>query len=180
MSAYLRSRAKGIRLLALDVDGVLTDGSIFMDDVGGEYKAFYVRDGHGLKLLQRAGIQIALITGRSSGVVDARARELGITYVYQGALDKRLPFQDLKAASGFTDHEIAYMGDDVVDLPILSQVGLAAAPVDAHAAVLERVHLVSRHVGGRGAVRELCDLLLESQGLMEGILARYLSVREPV
>ncbi|MEK8089949.1 HAD-IIIA family hydrolase [Thermithiobacillus plumbiphilus] len=175
----LESRIECIRVLALDVDGVLTDGSIFMDNLGQEYKAFHVRDGHGLKLLQRAGIQIALITGRSSGVVEARARDLGITYVYQGALDKRLPFVELKKSTGVADHEIAYMGDDVVDLPILSRVGLAAAPADAHEAVLEQVQFVSRHAGGRGAVRELCDLLLRGQGRMDELMAQYLSKQGP-
>lgn len=175
----LESRVAGIRMLALDVDGVLTDGSIFMDNAGQEYKAFYVRDGHGLKLLQRAGIQIALITGRSSGVVEARARELGITYVYQGALDKRLPFLELKKSTGLADREIAYMGDDVVDLPILAQAGLAAAPADAHETVLERVHFVSRHAGGRGAVREFCDLLLKGQGRMGELMVQYVSDQEP-
>lgn len=174
MNMDFQARAQPIRLLVVDVDGVLTDGSIFMDNEGQEYKAFNVRDGHGLKLLQRAGLMVAIITGRSSGVVAHRARELGIAHVFQGIQDKRLAYAELKLATGLADHQIAYMGDDVVDLPVMVRVGLAAAPGDAHPLVQAQSHYVARQPGGRGAVRELCELLLQSQGHWEAIVAAYL------
>lgn len=176
MSPDLRTRARQIRLLIVDVDGVLTDGSIYIDNQGQEYKAFNVRDGHGLKLLPRAGIAPAIITGRSSHVVAYRARELGIEHVYQGFLDKRLAYDELRMLTGLEDGQIAYMGDDVVDLPIMARVGLAAAPRDAHPAVAAHAHFIASHAGGRGAVRDCCELLLQAHDVWDALLAEYLGL----
>lgn len=166
-------RAKKIRLVILDVDGVLTDGRIVYDANGVESKFFNVKDGHGIKLLQRAGIRVAIISGRESEVVTRRAAELGIDLVYQRALDKIGPYEEILEKTGLTDSEIAYMGDDLPDVPLLRRVGLAAAPADALEYVLSHAHLVTATRGGWGAVRELCDLILREQGLWETLCGRY-------
>lgn len=162
-----------IQLLLLDVDGVLTDGRIVFDDQGRESKAFDVKDGHGLKLVQRAGIRVGIITGRQSPVVARRAAELGIDLVYQGAKDKRIPFREILDRLGLEPDQIAYVGDDLVDLPILLQVGFAATVADAVEEVRSRVDLVATRPGGRGAVREICDYLLKNAGLWESVTERY-------
>lgn len=162
-----------IRLLLLDVDGVLTDGRIIYDHHGVETKAFDVKDGHGIKMIQRAGIEVGIITGRTSAVVEVRARELGITIVQQGALDKLIPYQQILAERRLSDAQVAYVGDDVVDLPILRRVGFAATVADAIDEVKPLVDYVARRRGGRGAVREVCDLLLKGTGAWEHITARY-------
>jgi 3-deoxy-D-manno-octulosonate 8-phosphate phosphatase (KDO 8-P phosphatase) len=162
-----------IKLLILDVDGVMTDGRIVYDANGVETKFFNVKDGHGIKMVQRAGISVAIISGRQSMVVDLRAKELGIDRVYQGALDKLGPFQEILAATGLDASQIAYMGDDIIDLPILRRVGFAAAPCDAVDEVLAAVHFTARNRGGWGAVRELCDLILKGGGKWDEITARY-------
>jgi len=169
----MRERLCQIRLFLLDVDGVMTDGRIIFDDRGGETKAFDVKDGHGIKLLQRAGIRVGIITGRQSPVVDRRALELGIELVYQGAKDKLVPFKEILHSTGLGAAAVAYVGDDVVDLPILRRVGFAATVADAHEDVKPHVHYVSKHPGGRGAVREICDLLLKETGRWESVTARY-------
>jgi len=166
-------RLARIRLLLLDVDGVLTDGRIIYDSQGVETKAFDVKDGHGLKLLQRAGIAVGIITGRQSPVVDIRARELGIEIVYQGAKDKLVPFGEILAKLGLTAEEVAYVGDDLPDLPVMRRVGWAAAPSDAIEEVKPYAHYVTVRPGGRGAVREVCDLLLRESGHWEGVASRY-------
>jgi 3-deoxy-D-manno-octulosonate 8-phosphate phosphatase (KDO 8-P phosphatase) len=171
----MRERLEKIRLLLLDVDGVMTDGRIIYDDCGGEIKAFDVKDGHGIKLLQRAGIRVGIITGRQSAVVDRRASELGIELVYQGAKDKLVPFLEILHKTGLTAEQIAYLGDDFPDLPILRRVGFAATVADAVAELKPHVHYVTQHDGGRGAVREICDLLLKETGRWENITARYFS-----
>ena len=158
------TKAKNIKLLLLDVDGVLTDGRIILDNKGNELKAFHVRDGHGIKLAQKTGIVIGIITGRKSEVVNIRARELGITEVHQGAHEKIVVYDQILKKYGFRDAEVAYMGDDVVDLSIFQRVGLAATVADADPAVKPFVDLVTRASGGRGAVRELINLLLKKQG----------------
>jgi 3-deoxy-D-manno-octulosonate 8-phosphate phosphatase (KDO 8-P phosphatase) len=163
-----------IRLLLLDVDGVMTDGRIIFDDQGRELKAFDVKDGHGLKLVQRAGIEVGIITGRQSAIVDHRAAELGIRFVYQGAKDKLVPFQDLLSRLQLDPRQVAYIGDDVVDLPILHQVGFSATVADAVEEVKCRVDLVASRPGGRGAVREICDHLLKESGHWGTVTARYL------
>lgn len=166
-------RLKHIKLLILDVDGVMTDGRIIYDANGIETKFFNVKDGHGIKMLQRAGINVAIISGRRSPVVTLRAKELGIDHVYQGALDKLGPFEELLAATGFQPSQVAFMGDDVIDLPVLRRVGFSAAPSDAVDEVLELVNFKARNRGGWGAVREFCDLILKGIGQWEEITARY-------
>lgn len=169
----MRERLQRIRLLLLDVDGVMTDGRIIYDDRGGETKAFDVKDGHGIKLLQRAGIRVGIITGRQSPVVDHRAAELGIDLLYQGVKDKLVPFREILAQTGLRADEVAYVGDDVIDLPVLRRVGFAATVADAVEDVKPYVHHVTRHPGGRGAVREICDLLLRQGGAWDAVTARY-------
>lgn len=162
-----------IRLLLLDVDGVMTDGGIIYDGNGLETKVFNVKDGHGIKMLQRHGIEVGIITGRTSLVVDIRARELGIDLVYQGALKKLESYHDVKRRTGFTDSQIAYMGDDVIDVPVMRRVIFAAAPVDGLLEARNAAHYVTSCAGGRGAVREICDLILKGRGFWDEIAARY-------
>ncbi len=159
----LATKARKIRLLLLDVDGVMTDGTIILDSRGNETKAFHVRDGHGIKLAQKAGITVGIITGRSSEAVNLRARELGIREVHQGAQDKLAVYDSLKSKYGLRDEEIAYIGDDIVDVPIFSRVGLAAAVADADHSVKPYVDMVTKAGGGRGAVREVITLLLKKR-----------------
>ncbi len=162
-----------IKLLLLDVDGVLTDGRIIYDSNGVEYKAFDVKDGHGIKLVQRAGIRVGIITGRDSQVVALRAAELGIDLVYQGAKDKRIPFQDILEKLALTPEEVAYVGDDVIDIPVMRAVGFAAAVADAMEEVKPVAHMVTKRCGGRGAVREVCDHLLRESGRWSAVTSRY-------
>lgn len=163
----------GIRLLLLDVDGILTDGRIIYDNQGNELKAFDVKDGHGLKMLQRAGIRIGIITGRTSAVVARRADELGIDILYQGALQKLTPYLEILSDLALTDDQVAYMGDDIVDLPLLRRVGFSATAADALPEVLSRVDYVTQRNGGCGAVREVCDMLLKACGRWDDLTARY-------
>jgi len=160
----LSARAKKVKLLLLDVDGVMTDGRIILDAQAGEIKAFHVRDGHGIKLAQRAGIIIGIITGRKSEVVNIRARELGIEEVHQGTQEKIAVYDGIIAKYGLKDDQVAYMGDDVVDLDIFKRVGFAATVADADPSVRPYVDLVTKAEGGRGAVREVINLLLKHQG----------------
>lgn len=170
----MNDKLKQIKMLLLDVDGVMTDGGIIWDANGTEIKVFNVKDGHGIKLLQRAGIQVGIITGRTSLVVDLRAKELGIEFVYQGALKKLESYCDIKQRTGLADHEIAYMGDDVIDVPVMRRVGFAAAPADALPEVRELVDYVSPCNGGKGAVRDLCDRILKATGAWQELVAeRY-------
>lgn len=160
----LLSKSKKIKLLLLDVDGVLTDGRIFLDNQGNELKAFHVRDGHGIKLAQRAGLIIGIITGRKSEVVSIRARELGIQEVHQGYIEKIAVYESLIKKYGVQDDEVAYVGDDVVDLDIFKRAGFAVAVADADPAVKPYVDLITRAEGGRGAVREFINLILKNRG----------------
>lgn len=171
--AKIRKKAKKIKLLLLDVDGVLTDGGIVMNDRGEEVKQFDVRDGHGIRLLLRAGVQIGLITGRTSKVVGHRARDLGIRILYQKAYDKLDIYRKIKRKSGLKDQQIAYVGDDIVDLPILRKVGLAMTVRDCWAELKREVDYVAAGKGGRGAVREIIELLLKAQGKWQGVTRRY-------
>lgn len=166
-------RLKTIELLLLDVDGVMTDGGIIYDGNGLETKVFNVKDGHGIKMLQRAGIQVGIITGRSSAVVTARARELGIGLLYQGALKKLESYEDVKLKTGLADSQIAYMGDDIIDVPVLRRVGFAATPLDALSEAKKAAHYIASCNGGRGAVREVCDLILKGRGAWDEVMARY-------
>jgi 3-deoxy-D-manno-octulosonate 8-phosphate phosphatase (KDO 8-P phosphatase) len=163
----------GIRLLLLDVDGVMTDGGIIYDGNGMETKVFNVKDGHGIKMLQRHGIEVGIITGRTSQVVDIRARELGIELVYQGALKKLESYRDVKQKTGLNDKQIAYVGDDVIDVPVMRRVIFAAAPADALLEARNAAHYVTSCAGGRGAVREVCDLILKGRGLWDEVAVRY-------
>ena len=166
-------KVRQIKLLLLDVDGVLTDGSIILGSEGVELKAFNVRDGHGIKLLKRGGVDCGIITSRSSNVVDKRARELGIELVYQGALDKVAALDDILLKNGLEAEEVAFIGDDLVDLPVLRRVGFSVAVGDAASEVKERVDYVTKAPGGRGAVREISEVLLRVKGRWEELLARY-------
>jgi 3-deoxy-D-manno-octulosonate 8-phosphate phosphatase (KDO 8-P phosphatase) len=169
----MKERLKKIRLLLLDVDGVMTDGRIIFDSNGVESKFFNVKDGHGIKMLQRAGIEVGIISGRESKVVANRATELGIERVFQKATDKLSPYLRILADTGFSDDEAAFIGDDLIDIPVLKRVGFAAAPADAVAEVLPFAHFVTRNPGGWGAVREISDMLLKAQGKWEELTARY-------
>ena len=168
-------KARGVRLVVFDVDGVLTDGSLFYGDDGQEYKAFNSRDGHGMKMLRRSGVAIAIITGRRSQVVRHRMENLGIEHVYQGREDKLPAFQSLCRKLKVDPQAAAYVGDDVVDLPVMLRVGLAVAPADAHPLVQRHAHWTTPSGGGRGAAREVCELIMEAQGSLQDALAAYLS-----
>ncbi len=159
----LRAKARKIKLLLLDVDGVLTDGTIILDNHGNELKAFHVRDGHGIKLAQRSGIIVGIITGRKSEVVNIRARELGIQEVHQGAHEKIIAYEAIIAKYGIVDSEVAYMGDDVVDLEIFQRVGIAVGVANADPAIRPYVDLITKTEGGRGAVREFINFILKRQ-----------------
>lgn len=165
--------AGNIKLLILDVDGVLTDGGIILDNEGNEYKSFHVRDGHGIRMVIKAGVKVAIITGRHSKVVDRRAHELGITEVFQKCLDKRVAYRSLLEQFSLTDGEVAYVGDDIVDAPIMSLVGLPVAVADAPDEVKEFALFSTKNRGGRGAVREVTDFILKAKGLWEGMVGEY-------
>lgn len=166
-------RAKGIRLLVMDVDGILTDGRVIYTAGGETQVAFDIQDGHGIKLALRVGLTLAIITGRESEVVARRARELGIAELHQKALDKLVVFQDLVARRGLTFGEVACMGDDVLDLPLLLRAGLAITVPGAVDEVRAAAHYVTRRSGGRGAVREAIELLLKAQGHWAAVMERY-------
>lgn len=169
----LLERAKDIRLLILDVDGVLTDGSIILDNNGNELKSFHVRDGHGIKMLQKVGIEIAIITGRRADVVERRASELGIQHVYQGALNKAAAYADLQEKTGIPASAIACVGDDIVDIPLLRRAALSVAVADATEETRAAAAYVTKARGGRGAVREVCDLILKATGKWDQLLNAY-------
>lgn len=170
----LQSKAAKIKLLLLDVDGVLTDNRLIYGDDGQEYKAFYTRDGHGMVLLQKSGVEIGIITGRKSNLVTKRMADLKVKHVYQGVPDKLPTFEALMQSTGLSLDQVAYMGDDILDLPILTRVGLATCPKDSDPDVLSRVDFVSQHIGGRGAVRELCELIMRAQNTWQSHLDFYL------
>ncbi len=169
MSQYCRlsrtewlRRAREIQFLLLDVDGVLTDGRIVLNDHGVESKNFSVRDGSGISLWRKTGRKVAILSGRSAPVVNLRAAELGIEPVVQGATDKGMAYEKVRSELGLENHQICFMGDDLADLPVITKVGLTAAPSDAAMEVLELVDLVTRARGGQGAVRELIETILKS------------------
>ena len=171
---HLSKIVQEIKLIIFDIDGVLTNGTLFLGDDGQEYKAFNSRDGHGIRMLLECGLNAAIITGRKSEVVKHRMQDLGVTTVFQGYRDKRPAFQDLLAQTGLNPEQIAYMGDDVVDLPVMKQVGLAIAVNDAHPFVLEHAHWITDKSGGTGAAREAIEMILQTQGLLQEKLASYL------
>ncbi len=157
-----RDRLRRVELLILDVDGVLTDGRLYYGGDGEALKVFHAQDGHAIKSLIRFGVPVAIISGRSSPAVSSRAAELGIRHVYQGCEDKTLALETLERATGIPAEAMAHMGDDLPDLALFDEVGLAAAPANAHPAVRARAHWVSRLAGGDGAVREFCEALMDA------------------
>lgn len=167
VSAQMLEQAKKIRLLILDVDGVLSDGLIYMGNNGEELKAFNVRDGYGIRCALTSGINIAIITGRKAKLVEDRCATLGITHLYQGQSDKLLAYRELLEKLALSPDEVAYVGDDLIDWPVMAEIGLSVAVADAHPLLLPRAHYVTRIDGGRGAVREVCDLLLLAQGKLD-------------
>ena len=169
------ARAAPIRLLLLDVDGVLTDGSILYSQEGTESKSFNTQDGFGLRLLLEAGMETGVITARTSKAVTRRTRDLKMRYVFQGVSEKLSAYKEIVRQSGLKPFEIAYMGDDWLDLVLLTRVGFAAVPANGVMEVQDVAHYVSRKAGGQGAVREVCDFLLEAKGIMQHILQGYIS-----
>jgi 3-deoxy-D-manno-octulosonate 8-phosphate phosphatase (KDO 8-P phosphatase) len=168
-------RAKKIRLAVFDVDGIMTDGSLYLADDGQEYKAFNSLDGHGMKMLRRSGVELAIITGRTSQVVIHRAKNLGIPHLYQGAEDKLEAFLALTEKLGIAPEATAYMGDDVVDLPVMRRCALAICVPEAPQLVQQHSHYVTARSGGRGAVREACEMIMQAQDTLNAQLAEYLA-----
>ena len=175
MGANAAERARGIKLMIFDVDGVLTDGRLYLSDSGEEMKAFNTRDGQGIKLLREAGIAVGMITARSSRVVERRARELGIELLRQGAADKASAFAELLSGQNLDASEAGYMGDDLADLPVLIRCGFAATVASAPEVVRTRAHYVARAAGGEGAAREVCEFILKSQNALEHAIGGYLA-----
>jgi len=167
-------RARKIKLLILDCDGVLTDGRIIMLPGSDETKTFDVKDGHGIVMAQRAGLRIAIISGRKSSVVRARATELGVTHLYEMAWVKTEPYEKVLAEEGLTDEEVCYVGDDVVDIPLLRRAGLGVAVADAVEETKKHSHIVTERGGGRGAVREVIEFILKAQDKWDEAMIRYL------
>lgn len=177
-AAQLRRRARRIKLLLMDVDGVLTDGRIYYlpNPRGGffETKTFHARDGLGIRFAREAGLQTGIISGRASPAVQHRAKELGLQFVEEGALDKTAPYETILRAARVEEAEVCFVGDDIVDLPILCRVGLSVGVRDGDEALRRHVHYLTRHRGGLGAVRETVELILQAQGKWEAVLNRYL------
>jgi 3-deoxy-D-manno-octulosonate 8-phosphate phosphatase (KDO 8-P phosphatase) len=176
----LLDKASRIRLLIFDVDGVLTDGSLFLGDDGQEYKAFNSRDGHGIKMLQKHGVIVGIITGRTSKVVEYRMENLGITHVYQGKLHKLPAFEEIIVEVGVSPEEVAYVGDDVVDLPVMLQAGLAVTVPEAHPLVLKHAHWTTSQPGGYGAARDVCEMVMHAQGNYTAAMQQFLMRTEKI
>ena len=175
VSSAALERARRVRLMIFDVDGVLTDGRLWYGPAGEALKAFHTLDGHGVKMLAASGVVPAILSGRRSQAVTQRAAELGIEHVLQGIDDKGSAYLALLSQLGLQAEATGYAGDDVVDLPVLTRCGLACAPREAPQAVRQRVHYVCQSPAGAGAVREICELLMRAQGSLEAALARYLA-----
>ena len=173
MRKNIKEKLEKIKLLILDVDGVMTDGRIIMDNQGREIKNFNVRDGHGIKLLQRYGIKVAILTGRQSKVVEYRAKDLEIEDVYQKVFNKKEIFQKILKKHKLSSDAAAFMGDDIIDIPVLKSVGFSAAVADAVDVVRKSVDYITGHKGGQGAVREICEMILQAQGKWPEIAAKY-------
>lgn len=171
----LAQRIQAIRLVAFDVDGILTDGGLYLTDSGEEFKRFNSLDGHGLKMLKASGVELAIITGRTSRCVELRAKNLGITRLYQGVEDKWGTMQTLLAELNLAAEAAAYMGDDVVDLPVMRRMGLSISVPNAPQVVRDHAHYLTQREGGCGAVREACELIMSAQGTLDAQLAPYLS-----
>lgn len=174
-SAVFTEKAQQLKLLILDVDGVLTDGRLFFDHKNREYKFFHVHDGHGIKLLRQSGVEVAVVSGRTSETVEQRMRSLGITLIYQGQQDKTIAFEGLIKRLDIKPEQTAHMGDDVIDLPIMKRAGLAIAVNDAHFAVKTYADYCTELNGGAGAVREVCDGIMQAQGNLQSVIASYLN-----
>ena len=173
MKKDIKEKLKRIKLLILDVDGVMTDGRIIMDDEGHEIKNFNVRDGHGLKILQRYGIKVAILTGRQSKVVEHRAKDLEIKDVYQKVFNKKEVFEKILKKHKLSPNEAAFIGDDIVDIPVLRRVGFSIAVADAADVVKKSVDYVAKNRGGRGAIREVCEMILQAQDKWKEIASKY-------
>lgn len=171
----MRNNAKAVKLMIFDVDGVMTDGGLYYTESGEELKAFNTLDGHGLKMLQASGVKLAIITGRTSKLVEHRARNLGLDYLYQGAHNKLEVFQQLLQEAGVQPEQCGYMGDDVVDLPVMRRVAFSVAVPDAPQIVRQHAGYVTVARGGFGAVREACELVMREQGTLDAALAPYLA-----
>ena len=174
MTAELTEKAKRVRLLITDVDGVLTDGGLIFDNQGQEYKIFNSLDGHGIRLLIDCGIDVAVITGRHSGIVNHRMNELGVQHIYQGYRDKLPALTALLEATGYEPGELAYVGDDLPDLPLMQKVGFAIAVQNAHNFVKQHCDWVTMQSGGQGAIREVADFVLQARGLLQEKQQAYL------
>ncbi|MBN1365458.1 MAG: HAD-IIIA family hydrolase [Syntrophaceae bacterium] len=173
MNKNIKDKLKKIKLLILDVDGVMTDGRIIMDDKGHEIKNFNVRDGHGLKILQRYGIKVAIITGRQSKVTEYRAKDLDIEDVYQSAFNKKDIFEKILKKHKLSASETAFIGDDIVDAPVLKKVGFSAVVSDAHDVVKKQADYITNKKGGQGAIREVCEMILQAQDKWKEIAVKY-------
>jgi 3-deoxy-D-manno-octulosonate 8-phosphate phosphatase (KDO 8-P phosphatase) len=173
--AELKQRILPVRMMIFDVDGVLTDGRVIYMDDGAEIKEFDAQDGHGIKLLQRAGIEVALISGRACRAVEHRALGLGIVRVYQGSKVKIEPYEQLLADTGLKEHETGFMGDDLIDIPVMRRAGFAVAVPNGAPHIFPYAHYITRASGGRGAAREVCEMILRVQGLWESVMERYLA-----
>ncbi|MFZ0932403.1 MAG: HAD hydrolase family protein [Syntrophobacteraceae bacterium] len=175
LQGELKQRILPVRMMIFDVDGVLTDGRVIYMDDGSEIKEFDAQDGHGIKLLQRAGIEVALISGRACRAVEHRAFGLGITRVFQGSIVKTEPYEQLLAETGLSEYETGYMGDDLIDIPVMRRAGFAVAVPNGAPHIFPYAHYITRASGGRGAAREVCEMILQVQGLWESVMERYLA-----
>ncbi|VAW83655.1 3-deoxy-D-manno-octulosonate 8-phosphate phosphatase [hydrothermal vent metagenome] len=175
MTSDIYERALKIKLVIFDVDGVLTNGSLSYGHNGQESKVFHVRDGQGMKMLQQSGVMIAIITARSSQAMMHRMTDLDINHIYQGQSNKRIAFEDLCTKLALQAEQVAYVGDDLIDLPVMTRVGLAIATADAHDVVVDNAHWQTSIEGGAGAAREVCEFIMKAQGTFDALLAEYLS-----
>ncbi len=175
MTGDVYARALKIKLVIFDVDGVLTNGRLTYGHNGQESKVFHVRDGQGMKMLQQSGVMIAIITARRSQAVTHRMTDLGIEHVYQGQINKRIAFEDLCNKLALQADQVAYVGDDLIDLPVMTRVGLAVATADAHDIVIDNAHWQTSIKGGAGAAREVCEFIMKAQGTFDALLAEYLN-----
>jgi 3-deoxy-D-manno-octulosonate 8-phosphate phosphatase (KDO 8-P phosphatase) len=167
-------KVKKLKLLILDVDGVLTDGRLFFDNNGEEYKCFHARDGHGIKLLRQTGVEVAVISGRKSNSVSLRMKSLGVEHVYQGHENKIAALAEIMQKTSLKPEQVAHIGDDLLDLPVMTRVGLSIAVSDANDAVKDYADWCTKTAGGQGAVREVCDFIMQSQGTFDNILNHYM------
>ncbi|MGC8492520.1 MAG: KdsC family phosphatase [Syntrophobacteraceae bacterium] len=170
----LKKRLIPLRMMIFDCDGVLTDGKVIYTDAGSEIKEFDVQDGHGIKMLQRAGIEVALISGRACQAVEHRAKDLGITRLYQGFKVKTEPYKQLLTDAGLTESQTGFMGDDLIDIPIMRRAGFSVAVPNGVPHIFPYAHYITRAKGGQGAAREVCEMILQARGLWEKAMERYL------